>query len=83
MASGDMAKQAMTVTGTIVANKDKAGKIVSYSLEEAGGQNYMLSKHGKGKELRKMVGQKVEATGTLQEAKGRKWITVEGFKEIK
>ena len=42
----------------------------------------MLSKHGKGMELRKMVGKKIEAMGTLQESKGKKWITVKQFKEI-
>ena len=83
MGSGGMAAQAMTVTGTILANKNKAGKIISYSLTEEGGQSFLLSKHGKGKQLRKMVGQKIAATGTLREAKGHKWITVKAFKEIK
>jgi hypothetical protein len=78
-----MAAEQTTVSGVIVANKDKAGKIVSYALQEEGGQSLMLSKHGKGKELRKLVGQKVECTGTLQESKGHKWINVKEFKEIK
>ena len=74
--------QSMTFTGMIVANKNKKGKIVSYGLHEDNGQELMLSKHGKGMELRKMVGSKIEATGTVQESKSGKWITVEEFKKI-
>ena len=72
----------MTVTGTIVVNKNKQGKIVGYALQEDGGQSLMLSKHGKGMELRKMVGSKVEATGTVKKSKAGKMITVKTFKKI-
>jgi lysyl-tRNA synthetase class II len=81
-AKASMAKEPVTVAGTIMAIKNKAGKISSYSLKEDGGQSLYLSKHGQGMALRKMVGKKVEATGTLTEAKGKKWITVTEFKEI-
>jgi lysyl-tRNA synthetase class II len=81
-AKAHMAKAPVTVAGTIVAIKNKAGKISSYSLQEDGGQSLYLSKHGKGMALRKMVGKKVEATGTLTESKGKKWITVTEFKEV-
>lgn len=81
-AKAKMAKAPVTVTGTIMADKNKAGKISSYSLQEESGQSLYLSKHGKGMELRKMVGKKIEATGTVAEAKGKKWITVTEFKEI-
>lgn len=81
-AKAKMAKAPVTVTGTITANKNKAGKISSYSLQEEGGESLLLSKHGKGMALRKMVGKKVEATGTMKEAKGKKWITVTEFKEV-
>jgi hypothetical protein len=77
-----MSKAQMTVTGTVVANKNKAGKVTSFALKEDSGQDIMLSKHGKGMELRKMVGKKIEAIGTLQESKGKKWITVKEFKTI-
>jgi opacity protein-like surface antigen len=80
--SAKMARTQMTVSGTIVANKNKAGKITGFALKEDDGQDIMLSKHGKGMELRKMVGKKVEAKGTLEESKGKKWITVKEFKEI-
>ena len=77
-----MKQETMTVTGTIVANKNKQGKIVGYALQEDGGQSLMLSKHGKGRELRKMVGSKVEATGTLKKSKAGKMITVKAFRKI-
>jgi hypothetical protein len=77
-----MSQTPMTVNGTIVANKNKAGKIISFALKEDNGQDIMLSKHGKGMELRKMVGKKVEAVGTVQESKGKKWITVKEFKAL-
>lgn len=78
-----MKPASMTVTGTIIANKNKKGKIISYALQEENGQTMMLSKHGKGMQLRKMVGNKVEATGTVSEAKHGKLIIVKEFKEIK
>lgn len=81
-AKAKMAKAPVTVTGTIMANKNKAGKISSYSLQEDGGESLLLSKHGKGMALRKMVGKKIEATGTMLESKGKKWITVTEFKEV-
>jgi len=74
---------AVKLTGTIIANKNKKGKIISYALQEENGQTMMLSKHGKGMQLRKMVGGKIEATGTVYEAKHGKIITVKEFKEIK
>ena len=76
-------KSAMVkVSGMIVANKNKKGKIVSYSLQEDGGQALLLSKHGKGMELRKMVGSKIEATGAVKEIKHGKMIIVKEFKKI-
>jgi hypothetical protein len=81
-APAKMSQTQMSVTGTVVANKNKAGKITGFALKEDSGQNIMLSKHGKGMELRKMVGKKVEAKGTLEESKGKKWITVKEFKTI-
>jgi len=77
------AKQApVTVIGTIIANKNKKGKIISYAVKEENGQTLMLSKSGKGMELRKMVGAKIEATGTVAESKGVKRIMVKEFKKM-
>ena len=72
----------VTVVGTIIANKNKKGKIISYAVKEENGQTLMLSKSGKGMELRKMVGAKIEATGTVAESKGIKHIMVKEFKKI-
>jgi hypothetical protein len=77
-----MEKASMTVTGTIIANKNKKGKIISYAVQEDGGQTLLLSKHGKGMQLRKMVGEKVEATGTIEEVKSGKMIIVKEFKKV-
>ena len=66
----------VTVIGTIIANKNKKGKIISYAVKDENGQTLMLSKSGKGMELRKMVGAKIEATGTVAESKGIKHIMV-------
>jgi len=71
-----------TLMGTIVAQKNAKGKIIGYALKEDNGEQLMLSKHGKGKALHKMVGKRVEAVGTLEESKGQKIITVTEFKEI-
>jgi hypothetical protein len=72
----------INVVGTIVANKDEKGKITSYGLQEENGQAMVLSQHGSGMELRRMVGKKIEATGTVYENKGEKTIIVNEFKKI-
>jgi hypothetical protein len=72
----------MTISGMISAEKNKKGKVVSYSIDTEGGEHYMISKSGKGMALRKMVGKKVEATGAVSEGKGKKTITVKVFKEM-
>ena len=74
--------EALTVTGTIVENKNNQGKIIGYALQEENGHSMMLSRHGKGMMLRKMVGSKVEATGTLKKSKGAQMMTVQKFKKI-
>lgn len=78
-----MAPEEIAVTGTVVAVKDKDGKISGCVLEEANGQSMMLSNEGKGMELQKMVGEKVKVMGTLQESMGKKTITVTEFETLK
>ena len=68
--------------GTIIANKNEKGKITSYGLQEDNGQSLIISQHGSGMELRRMVGKKIEATGTIYESKGEKTIIVNSFKKI-
>ena len=57
----------LTVTGTVTETKDAKGR-ASYALQTDQGEHYVLSKHAKGVELRKLIGKKV--------------ITVTEYKEI-
>lgn len=72
----------VTIMGTIIANKNDKGKITSYALQEDSGQALVISQHGSGMQLRRMVGNKIEATGTVYENKGEKTIIVNEFKKI-
>jgi hypothetical protein len=74
------AAEKLTVTGTVTETKDAKGR-ASYALDTDQG-NFVLSKHAKGVELRKLIGKKVEATGTIMESHGKKVITVTEYKEI-
>lgn len=71
------------IMGTVIANKNDKGKITSYELQEDSGQAMVISQHGSGMELRRMVGARIEATGTVYEDKGEKTIIVNEFKKIK
>ena len=71
----------LTVTGTVTETKDAKGR-ASYGLQTDQGEHYVLSKHPKGVELHKLIGKKVEATGTIMERHGKKVITVTEYKEI-
>ena len=82
MTQQQSAPMPIKIMGTITANKNEKGKIVSYGLMEDNGQSLVISQHGSGMELRRMVGQKIEATGTLYEDKGEKTIIVNEFKKI-
>jgi hypothetical protein len=76
------AAEKMTVTGTITETKNAKGKIVAYNLMTEQGEKYVLSSRGKGKHLRKMLGKKVEAIGTVRETKGKKIMHVTSYKEV-
>jgi predicted porin len=78
-----MAREEVTVMGTIVETKNAEGKVSGCMLEQADGQSMRLSNQGMGMKLGKMVGKKVKVVGTLEEAKGVKTITATEFKEIK
>ena len=75
------AAEKLTVMGTVTETKDAKGR-ASYALQTEQGEHYVLSKHAKGGELRKLIGKKVEATGTIMERHGKKVITVTEYKEI-
>ncbi|MGQ9858053.1 MAG: hypothetical protein ACUVS3_05105 [Thermodesulfobacteriota bacterium] len=71
----------MTLKGTVVAvGKDSKGNVNAVAIRTDEG-DYKVVLKGKGKELLKMVNKKVEATGTVKEAKGKKSINVSEFKE--
>lgn len=71
----------VTVKGTVVAvGKDAKGNVNAVAIRTDEG-DYKVVLKGKGKELLKMVDKKVEATGTVREAKGKKSINVSDFKE--
>jgi len=71
----------VTVKGTVVAaGKDAKGNVNAVAIRTEKG-DYRVVLKGKGKELLKMVDKKVEATGTVREAKGKKSINISEFKE--
>lgn len=71
----------VTVQGTVVAvGKDAKGNVNAVAVRTDKG-DYKVVLKGKGKELLKMVGKKVEVTGQVREAKGKKSISVSEFKE--
>jgi DNA/RNA endonuclease YhcR with UshA esterase domain len=73
----------VTVKGTVVAvGKDAKGNVNAVAVKSDKG-DYKVVLKGKGKELLKMVGKKVEVTGKVREAKGKKSISISDFKEAK
>lgn len=74
-------KEPVTVTGMISEVKNKKGKTIGVSIQGADNAVYSVVKRGKGAELVKMVGKKVEAKGTVAEKKGKKYIYVKEYKE--
>ncbi len=74
------AKEATTVTGTVTEVKSKKGK-VTVAIQTDKDTITVISK-GKGAELAKMVGKKVEAKGKLNVSKkGKKSFYVFEYKE--
>lgn len=71
----------VTMKGTVVAvGKDAKGNVNAVAVRSDKG-DYKVVLKGKGKELLKMVGKKVEVTGKVREAKGKKSINISEFKE--
>lgn len=71
----------VTVKGTVVAvGKDAKGNVNAVAVRSDKG-DYKVVLKGKGKDLLKMVGKKVEVTGKVREAKGKKTINISEFKE--
>lgn len=75
-------KKVEKVTGLVVAGaKGKTGAVTTVAIKSDQGE-YSVSSKGKGKELLKLIDKKIEVTGTVKEAKGKKTITVTDFKEV-
>lgn len=71
----------VTLKGTVMAvGKDAKGNVNAVAIRTEKG-DYKVVLKGKGKELLKMVGKKVEVTGKIREAKGKKSINISEFKE--
>jgi hypothetical protein len=73
--------QTETISGTIKElSKDRKGKVTAVAIDTDSGQ-YAIEKKGKmAKELLKMVGKHVEATGTVKVKKGKKSIRISSYK---
>jgi hypothetical protein len=73
------AAETMTITGSVVElMKAEKGKPAVMGIKTDKG-DYMLSGKKSG-ELTKLVGKKVEATGTVSEKKGKQYLNVTSYK---
>jgi len=76
-------EQRVTVTGTVSVAEDEDENITAVSIA-AGDTTYSVTLDAVGKKLGgEMSGKKVEATGTVIEKDGTKWLTVQTYKEVK
>ena len=74
-------KEPVTVTGMVSEVKNKKGKVIGVAIQGADNAVYTVVKKGKGTDITKMVGKKIEAKGTVAEKKGKKYIYVKEYKE--
>ena len=74
-------KMTMTVTGTVFEmEKDSKGNVSAVGIKTDQEGDLVVAKKGvKGYALLKMVDQKVEVTGTVEEKKGKRIITVTNY----
>ncbi len=77
--------QEMTIMGklinkAIVVEEDLRLNALYIQTENQG--DYEVIQRGKGKELKKLLNKKVEATGQVMERKGKKYITVTAFRMV-
>lgn len=64
----------ITCMGTVTAEKNWLGMTKNYVLQQDDGQQFILSRQGKGEQLPNMVGKRIEATGALEESTGKRKI---------
>ncbi len=73
-------KEPVTVTGVVTEVKNKKGKVIGAAIQ-TDKDTITVVKKGKGAEVVKMMGKKIEAKGTVAEKKGKKYIYVKEYKE--
>ncbi len=77
------ADEPQTVAGSVVAVKNAKGKITGVTIQTEKGDTFkVVPRAGKGKDLMKLVGKRVEVKGTVKEKKGLKTIRVNEYKVL-
>lgn len=80
---GAYVTQKITTEGTVtVKDKDAAGKVKSVEIKADDKPAFLVQNSGKGKELLRIIGKKVEVNGAVRETSGVKIIKVESYKLI-
>jgi nucleoid-associated protein YgaU len=74
-------KEPVMLTGMVTEVKNKKGKVIGVAIQAADNALYSVVKRGKGADVAKLVGKKVEVKGTVAEKKGKKYIYVKECKE--
>ena len=83
--TGEKPKKAtVTITGTIFElEKDRKGHVSLVGIKTDQEGEFVIAKKGvNGYALMKMVDKRVEVTGTVEEKKGKKMITVMNYKTL-
>lgn len=73
-------KEPVTVVGMVSEVKNKKGKVIGATIQ-ADNYTYTVVRKGKGADVAKLVGKKVEVKGTVSEKKGKKYFYVKEYKE--
>ncbi|NJL59771.1 MAG: hypothetical protein HC887_09145 [Desulfobacteraceae bacterium] len=74
-------KEAVTVTGMVTEVKNKKGKVIGVAIQAADNALYSVVKRGKGADVAKLVGKKVEVKGTVAEKRGQNTSTSKNAKK--
>jgi outer membrane usher protein FimD/PapC len=69
-------------TALLAAEVTITGTISEEGIVADDGQVYAVAENDKGEELMELVNKKVQVTGTVEEAEGKKVITITDFKVI-
>ena len=74
--------ETVTIKGTVSETKDKDGNVTEVKLTTKKDVVYQITLDEKGKELCKMAGKTVKATGTVETKGEVKWLKVESCTEV-